>query len=188
MLVDSVVSGLDDASRGGALVNFVMATVSVFPDLDLVGIAGSIDPAVDSMLAAIFINPSMKLMSTTFNIEIVENFVRLSIFDPGPDALGLAGNAWDLRDLGFSGSFRFRSNWGFTSERRSSFRKRGILASDSMTTGCSQEKGNDNECFHGIYISISGKFRLELEMILQWYKLEAAAEQSISNVEILIPK
>lgn len=146
MLVDSVVSGLNSAINLGALVNLMVAAVSVFPDLDLVGIVGGIDPAVDSVLAATVVNPSVKLMGTAFNIEVVKNFMGVSIVSPRSNGLSLTGNAWNFRDLGLSASFR--SSWSFTSKRRDSVRKRGVLAGNRVATSCSQEKGKCEEGFH----------------------------------------
>ena len=39
VLVNSVVSGLNNTGRRGALVDLVVAAVSVLPDADLVGVA-----------------------------------------------------------------------------------------------------------------------------------------------------
>ena len=95
------------------------------------------------MFASRSVNPSVKTVSASFNIEVRQNFVLFFVFDPGPDGLGLAGDVRNFRNDGFrrrasltfgglgnsglrktGGFLRFRDGWlmlagsGFSGQRR----------------------------------------------------------------------
>ena len=75
------------------------------------------------MLASRNVNPSVKSVSASFNVEVRQNFVLLSVFDPGPDGLGLAGDVRNFRDDGF----RRNASFTFGDLGNSGFRKTGFL-------------------------------------------------------------
>ena len=150
--------------------DLVVAAISVFPDLDVVGIAGGIDPAVNGMMAALGISPSMKLMGASVNVQVVEDLVGLSVFDPGSDGLGLASDSGQLRNnrIGVLGFRDFGNFWGggdfrsfgllrrgnvlavrpFSGERGSGLRKRGVLAGNRVAADCCEEESESDEDFH----------------------------------------